>query len=87
MFASEAPHFRLCQAVPKTVLMSFGLDAGVAASENAEHVMLRMDDEIAGLIAAAEVPADHNKAHTSQPDAVSPVLGEIPHVPSTSARP
>lgn len=61
--------------------------AGLAPSESAEHVMLRLDDELAGLLEAAEVPADQDKSHSSQPDAVTPVLGETPGVLSISARP
>ena len=39
--------------------------------------MLHLDDEIAGLLEAAAMPADQDKTHSSQPDAVSPVPGEM----------
>ena len=69
-------HNRLQQAVPMSVLLSCCiLYAGMPSSEDAEHVMLCLDDEIAGLVEAADVPADQHGAHSS--DAVSPVPGGI----------
>lgn len=59
------------------------LDAGMAPSGDAEHAMLRLDDEIAGLIEAAEVPAVQHGTHSS--DAVSTVPGELPTLHSMSA--
>ena len=50
--------------------------AGLALSQGAEHIMLHLDDELAGLIEAADVPAGQDKIHSTQPDAVSLVPGE-----------
>ena len=38
--------------------------------------MLRLDDELAGLIEAADMPADHDK-HTTKPGANPPVQGGV----------
>lgn len=58
------------------VLLLLGAgNAGLALPENAEHVMLRLDDEIAGLIEAADVPAAPDSAHSTVPEAVSSVPG------------
>ena len=42
--------------------------------------MLRLDDELAGLIEAANMPADEDRAHPTKP--VSPLSGELPGVQS-----
>ena len=78
---------RLLHAVPKSsadVLLNLdaGL-AGLAPSGDAEHVMLRLDDEMAGLVEAAEVPADSHGTHSS--DAVSPMPGQSPALHSIPA--
>ena len=54
--------------------------AGLAPSENAGHVMLHLDDEIAGLVEAVDMPADQAGAHTTKPKPASPVPGEVPVV-------
>ena len=45
--------------------------------DNAEHVLLRLDDELAGLVEAAGIPADQGKAHPTkpEPEPASPVAG------------
>ena len=64
-----------------TLLSSDAGIAGLAPSKGAERVMLCLDDELAGLIEAADMPADQHGTHTTQPDAVSLVPGEIsPHI-------
>ena len=45
--------------------------------EPAERDMLHLDDELAGLIAAAETPAEHGGVHPSKPEAASSVPGEL----------
>ena len=45
--------------------------------------MLRLEDELAGLIEAAAMPADQHGGHSS--DAVSPVPGEITVAHNTPA--
>ena len=40
-----------------------------------ERDMLRVDDELAGLIEAADTPADQHGAHTTRPEAASSVPG------------
>ena len=40
--------------------------------------MLRLDDELAGLTEAANVPADQQGAHPTTPDVLSPMAGEVP---------
>ena len=55
-------------------------DAGIAdlaPSQGAERDMLRLDDELAGLIEAADVPVAQDKMHSPKPDAVSLVPGEL----------
>ena len=67
-----------------SVLVS--LPAGIvdlAPSEGAEHVMLCLDDEMAGLIEAADVPAGQDKSHSPQPGAQLPA--EVPSAQSKSA--
>ena len=59
--------------------------AGLAPSQGAEHIMLHLDDELAGLIEAADVPAGQDKIHSTQPDAVSLVPGEPSGVHNKSA--
>lgn len=51
--------------------------AGLAPSENAGHVMLHLDDELAGLVEGADMPADQARAHSSKPEPASPVPGEV----------
>ena len=58
------------------------LDAGMTGLipfEKAEHprVMLHLDDELAALIEAADIPADQAAAHSTKPEAVSPEPGEV----------
>ena len=53
---------------------------GSALLEHAERDMLDLDDEMAALIAAAAVPADQAGTHSSQPEPVSPVAGELADV-------
>ena len=50
--------------------------AGLAPSQGAEHVMLHLDDELAGLVEAADVPAGQDGTPSRQPDVVSLVPGE-----------
>ena len=50
---------------------------GLALPEDAQQKMLHLDDEIAGLIEAAEIPADQAGAHSTKPELVSPVAGEL----------
>ena len=38
--------------------------------------MLHLDDELAGLIAAADPPADQHGVHSTKPEAAPSVLGE-----------
>ena len=67
-----------------SVLVS--LAAGIvdlAPSEGAEHVMLCLDDEMAGLIEAADVPVGQDKSHSPQPGAQLPA--EVPSAQSKSA--
>ena len=49
-----------------------------ADDEPAERDMLHLDDELAGLIAAADMPADQAGAHSTKPGAASSVPGEDP---------
>ena len=58
---------------------------GLIPSENAERVMLRLDDELAGLIEAADTPAGQDGAHPSKAEPASPVPGEAPLTHSMSA--
>ena len=39
--------------------------------------MLHLDDELAGLLEAADMPADKGKMHTTKPQASSTVSGEL----------
>ena len=58
--------------------------AGLAAPEDtepAEHVMLHLNDEIAGLIEAADMPAGEAGAHTIKPEPATLVPGKSPVVP------
>ena len=41
-----------------------------------ERDMLRLDDELAGLIEAADMPADQHGTHTTRPEAASSMPGE-----------
>ena len=47
----------------------------LAPSEDAEHGMLCLDDEIAGLLEAAAMPAAPDSAHSTQPEPASSVPG------------
>ena len=58
---------------------------GSALPKHAERDMLDLDDEMAALIAAAAVPADQAGTHSSQPESVSPVAGELAGVLSMVA--
>ena len=58
---------------------------GLVPSENAEYTMLHLDDELAGLIEAADTPADKAGPHSSKPELVSPVAGEGTFMYSISA--
>lgn len=51
--------------------------AGLALPESAERDMLHLDDEIAGLVEAAEIPADQAGAHPTKPEPVSPTTGQL----------
>ena len=53
--------------------------AGLALPEDAKHGMLHLDDEIAGLIEAADMAADQAGPHSTKPEPVSPVPGR-PHL-------
>ena len=48
-------------------------------------IMLRLEDEMAGLIEAAEVPADSHGAHSTKPDPASSVTGEASQSNSADA--
>ena len=50
---------------------------GLALPRHAERDMLDLDDEMDALIAAAAVPADQAGTHSSQPEPVSSVAGEL----------
>ena len=53
--------------------------AGLAPSGDdalAEHAMLDLDDEIAGLVEAAAVPAGQDGAHSTKPEPTSAVPGK-----------
>ena len=64
-------------ALPNVVLdLNAGM-AGLALPEEAKQKMLHVDDEIAGLIEAADMPADQAGAHRTKPELVSPVAGEL----------
>ena len=47
--------------------------------------MLRLDDELAGLIEAADTLADQGGAHPTRPEPASPVAGELSLAQSTCA--
>ena len=51
-------------------------------AEMSKRDMLALDDELAGLMEAAEVPADQHGAHTTQPQPASSVPGEASLAPS-----
>ena len=55
--------------------------AGLAPSENTEHVMLHLDDEIAGLIEAADMPVEQAGAHNTKPEPATLVPGKGSVVP------
>ena len=42
----------------------------------ASNVMLHLDDELAGLLEAADMPADQAGAHSTKPEPASPGTGE-----------
>ena len=44
--------------------------------EPGKHVKLHLDDELAGLIEAADMPADQDRTHPTKPEAASSVPGE-----------
>ena len=47
-----------------------------ADDEPGERDMLHLDDELVGLLEAADMPADQDGTHTTKPERVSPVPGE-----------
>ena len=48
------------------------------ADENpAERDMLNLDDELAGLIEAADTPAEQARTHSTKPEATVPAPGEV----------
>ena len=47
--------------------------------------MLRLDDEMAGLIEAADMAADQAGAHPTKPEPASPVAGEVSSAHNKSA--
>ena len=51
--------------------------AGLVAPEDAERAMLHLDDEIAGLLEAADMPAGQDRTHTTKPEPASPVAGQL----------
>ena len=51
---------------------------------SSRNVMLHLDDELAGLVEAADMPADQARAHSTKPEPVSPMSGELPGVQSMS---
>lgn len=55
---------------------------GLAPSGDAEGGMLRLDDEIAGLVEAADVPVAPDSAHSTVPEAVLSVPGAYTIAPS-----
>ena len=59
--------------------------AGSAPPEDAERDMLHLDDELAGLVKAADMPAAQAEAHTTKPKPVSPVAGQLAFAHSMSA--
>lgn len=67
-----------CSDVSTDVLLDLDAEtAGLASSEDAEHVMLHLNDEIAGLIEAADIPADQAGAHSTKPEPATLVLGML----------
>ena len=46
-----------------------------SSDEPVERAMLHLDDEMAGLIEAADTPADGHAAHSTRPEASSSVPG------------
>ena len=66
-----------CSDVSTDVLLDLDAEtAGWASSEDAEHVMLHLNDEIAGLIEAADMPAAQAGAHSTKPETASLVPGK-----------
>ena len=53
--------------------------------DSEQSVMLRMDDEVSGLVEAAATPADQAGAHSTKPEPMSTVSGELPGVQSRLA--
>ena len=49
---------------------------------SSQNVMLHLDDELAGLVEAADMPADQDGAHSTKPEPASLVPGELPGVQS-----
>ena len=65
------------------------LNAGMTGSAppgNAEHTMLQLDDELAGLIEAADTPAGQAGPQSTKPEIVSLMAGEAAFAHSLSAR-
>ena len=58
---------------------------GLIPAENAESDMLRLDDEVAGLIEAADMPADQAGANAPKAELVPPMPGEAPFMHSMAA--
>ena len=53
--------------------------------ESGEHVMLQLDDELAGLLEAADTPAAQARMHPTKSEPASSVPGEDPVTQSLSA--
>ena len=56
-----------------------------ADKEPNERDMLHLDDELAGLIAAADAPADQHVTHSAKPEPVVSLPGEVVAAHSNSA--
>ena len=90
--AHAVEHTNSEQAVPSCAHVNadvvLHLHAGMTGSipaENAERDMLRLDDELAGLIEAADPPADPDRTHSTKPEAAPSMPGEAPLMHSMSA--
>ena len=52
-------------------------NAGLAVTEDTERGMLCLDDELAGLLEAADMPADQHAAHATKPEPASSMPGAV----------
>ena len=69
---------RSCQNVSTDTILALDAEAaGLAPSTNAGHDMLHLDDELAGLVEAADMAAAQAGAHPTKPEPASPVPGEV----------